>query len=64
MINHYFLQSGEVDPNEDRLRKQLEEVQKQAEEYKRQLEQKAEEAEGYKKKLSEIHKSPEKSSGE
>ncbi|XP_046549573.1 LOW QUALITY PROTEIN: GA-binding protein subunit beta-1-like [Haliotis rubra] len=56
--------ADENDPGQDRLRKQLEEVQKQADEYKRQLQQKQEEAEGYKKKLNEIVKTPEKSSGE
>ncbi|XP_046371122.1 GA-binding protein subunit beta-1-like isoform X3 [Haliotis rufescens] len=56
--------ADENDPGQDRLRRQLEEVQKQAEEYKRQLQQKQEEADGYKKKLNEIVKTPEKSSGE
>ena len=45
--------------DQDELRRQLEQVQKQAQEYKQQLKAKEEEAQQYKEKLNEINKSEE-----
>lgn len=42
--------------DQDELRRQLKEVQRQANEYKLQLQRKEREAEGYKKQLSKISK--------